>query len=136
MAHAIAKVLVDSPPASLRDGGVIREGYNEELDELRSISTRGKEWIAGIEGEGGDYFGPPVNCAARIMSAAWGGQILLTPEVSSVSPLPPRATLEDLGQHLLKKECDFFHKVNASGRSWRPASAAVKLSVIAPTVRT
>ena len=49
VAHAVAKVLVDAPPASLRDGGVIREGYNEELDELRSISTRGKEWIAGIE---------------------------------------------------------------------------------------
>jgi DNA mismatch repair protein MutS len=49
VAHAIAAVLVEAPPASLRDGGVIRKGYNEELDELRSISTRGKEWIAGIE---------------------------------------------------------------------------------------
>lgn len=49
VAHAIAAVLVDAPPASLRDGGVIRSGYHEELDELRSISTRGKDWIAGIE---------------------------------------------------------------------------------------
>lgn len=49
VAHAIASVLVDSPPASLRDGGVIRQGYNKELDELRQISRRGKEWIAAIE---------------------------------------------------------------------------------------
>jgi WD40 repeat protein/class 3 adenylate cyclase len=51
---------------------------------------------------GGDYFGPPVNATARIMSAAWGGQILLTPQVTRVSPLPPGATLLDLGEHLLK----------------------------------
>jgi DNA mismatch repair protein MutS len=49
VAHAIASVLVDSPPASLKDGGVIREGYSDELDELRSISRSGKEWIAAIE---------------------------------------------------------------------------------------
>jgi len=49
VAHAIASVLVDSPPPTLKDGGVIREGYHEELDELRSISYHGKEWIAGIE---------------------------------------------------------------------------------------
>jgi class 3 adenylate cyclase len=50
----------------------------------------------------GDYFGPPVNATARVMSAAWGGQVLLTPEVTEASPLPDQATLLDLGQHLLK----------------------------------
>jgi WD40 repeat protein/class 3 adenylate cyclase len=50
----------------------------------------------------GDYFGPPVNATARVMSAAWGGQILLTPEVTQASALPVQATLLDLGQHLLK----------------------------------
>jgi WD40 repeat protein/class 3 adenylate cyclase len=50
----------------------------------------------------GDYFGPAVNCTARVMAAGWGGQILLTPEVTGVSALPPRATLLDLGEHLLK----------------------------------
>ena len=49
VAHAVATVLVDSPPPGLKDGGVIREGYNEELDEIRSISHSGKKWIAGIE---------------------------------------------------------------------------------------
>jgi class 3 adenylate cyclase len=50
----------------------------------------------------GDYFGPAVNCTARIMAAAWGGQILLTPQVTSVSHVPPQANLQDMGQHLLK----------------------------------
>jgi len=49
VAHAIGTILVDAPPHTLRDGGVIREGYSQELDELRTISLRGKEWIAGIE---------------------------------------------------------------------------------------
>lgn len=49
VAHAIESMLVDSPPATIRDGGVIREGYDKELDELRSIKFSGKEWIAGIE---------------------------------------------------------------------------------------
>jgi class 3 adenylate cyclase len=50
----------------------------------------------------GDYFGPPVNATARVMAAAWGGQVLLTPQVTQASPLPPGATLLDLGEHLLK----------------------------------
>ncbi len=49
VAHAIAAVIVDSPPPTIRDGGVIREGYNSELDDLRDIRLHGKEWIAQIE---------------------------------------------------------------------------------------
>jgi DNA mismatch repair protein MutS len=51
VAHAIASILVSSPPASMKDGGFIKSGYNDELDELRSLSTQGKEWIAGIEAQ-------------------------------------------------------------------------------------
>ena len=36
-------------PVMLRDGGVIREGYDPEVDELRKASTEGKEWIATLE---------------------------------------------------------------------------------------
>jgi DNA mismatch repair protein MutS len=59
VAHAIEAVLVESPPASMKDGGVIREGYDEELDELRSMSKQGKEWIAGIEARERDATGIP-----------------------------------------------------------------------------
>ncbi|MEJ2735987.1 MAG: adenylate/guanylate cyclase domain-containing protein, partial [Anaerolineae bacterium] len=75
------------------------------IGELRirvGLHAGAAEWIAGVEGQAGDYFGPPVNCAARIMAAAWGGQILLTPEVSCASHLPAGVSLKDLGQHLLK----------------------------------
>ncbi|HBA27513.1 MAG TPA: DNA mismatch repair protein MutS [Nitrospinae bacterium] len=40
----------DEPPLSLKDGGLIKDGYSKELDELRSISRDGKEWIVRMEG--------------------------------------------------------------------------------------
>lgn len=45
----IGTAIVDEAPASLTDSGYIRTGYNSELDELRSISTSGKGFIAAIE---------------------------------------------------------------------------------------
>jgi len=49
LAEDIERHVVDSPPPSLKDGGVIREGVLPELDELRGISKGGRETIAGIE---------------------------------------------------------------------------------------
>ncbi len=51
---------------------------------------------------GEDYFGPVINRTARIMSAAWGGQILLTAEALRACRLPADAEVRDLGRHLLK----------------------------------
>ena len=45
----VARVLVDEPRALLREGGVIRDGVDPELDELRSTSRGGRATIAGIE---------------------------------------------------------------------------------------
>ena len=76
-----------------------------EIGELRiraGMHAGEAEFHASASTAEGDYFGPPVNATARVMSAAWGGQILLTPEVTRVSPLPPGAVLLDLGEHLLK----------------------------------
>ncbi len=42
----IQKALADELPLSLADGGVIRKGYNTELDEIRSLASGAKEWIA------------------------------------------------------------------------------------------
>ena len=39
----------DEPPVSLREGGIFKDGYNKELDELRSASTEGKAWIAQLQ---------------------------------------------------------------------------------------
>lgn len=45
----LRRALVDEPPALLRDGGIIREGYDEALDELRRASLDGKEWVASLQ---------------------------------------------------------------------------------------
>lgn len=42
----IERAIVDEPPVSARDGGVIRDGYSKELDELRTANTEGKKWLA------------------------------------------------------------------------------------------
>lgn len=45
----IKQALVEEPPASIRDGGLIAEGFNEDLDELREIARNGKKYIARIK---------------------------------------------------------------------------------------
>ncbi|MDE0398745.1 MAG: DNA mismatch repair protein MutS [Candidatus Poribacteria bacterium] len=40
-----------NPPVTIREGGVICDGYNEELDDLRQIVGQGKEWIAAMEAQ-------------------------------------------------------------------------------------
>ncbi len=42
----LSDALVDEPPLHLSDGGLIRDGYNGKLDELRQASRGGKKWIA------------------------------------------------------------------------------------------
>jgi DNA mismatch repair protein MutS len=46
---AIDQAIVDESPISVRDGGLIKAGYHEHLDELREASTNGKQWIAELE---------------------------------------------------------------------------------------
>lgn len=45
----IATGIEDEVPASIKDGNVIREGYNEELDELRKIQRSGKSFLTSLE---------------------------------------------------------------------------------------
>ncbi len=45
----LARSIVDDPPATIRDGGMIRAGYDAALDELRAISRDGRAWIARME---------------------------------------------------------------------------------------
>jgi DNA mismatch repair protein MutS len=46
---AIEQAVKPDAPMSLRDGGMIREGYHPGVDELRKASTEGKGWIASLE---------------------------------------------------------------------------------------
>ncbi len=45
----ISAAIIDSPPAAVNEGGIIRNGFSPELDELRDISLHGKEWIATLQ---------------------------------------------------------------------------------------
>ncbi|HBN94892.1 MAG TPA: DNA mismatch repair protein MutS [Firmicutes bacterium] len=45
----VAQAIVDEPAITLRDGNLIRDGYNSELDKLRQASSGGKNWIRDLE---------------------------------------------------------------------------------------
>ena len=45
----ITRAIVEEPPLTVREGGMIRDGYNEEADRLRHAKTEGKTWLAELE---------------------------------------------------------------------------------------
>ena len=49
LAVLIESAIVDAPPPTVNEGGMIRKGYNESLDELIKISRDGKGWLAELE---------------------------------------------------------------------------------------
>ncbi len=49
LVESIARAVVEEPPALLRDGGYVRDGFDPALDELRSASREGKDWIASLQ---------------------------------------------------------------------------------------
>jgi len=49
LVETLGQAIVDEPPALLRDGGFIRDGFDAGLDELHSASREGKDWIASLQ---------------------------------------------------------------------------------------
>ncbi len=49
LAKMIGNAIVEEPPVSVREGGMIKSGFSEELDELRDISSNSKQWIAAFQ---------------------------------------------------------------------------------------
>ncbi len=47
----IGQALCDDPPIAMKEGGIIREGYHEEVDRLRNAKSEGKNWLAKLEAE-------------------------------------------------------------------------------------
>ncbi len=45
----IESSIVDDPPISVKEGGIIKSGFDEEVDRLRDAATNGKEWILSLE---------------------------------------------------------------------------------------
>jgi DNA mismatch repair protein MutS len=47
----IQESIHDEPPVSMKDGGVIRDGYREELDTFRAAATQGRKWLAEYQAQ-------------------------------------------------------------------------------------
>ncbi len=45
----IDRAIIEDPPISVKEGGMIKKGYNEEVDELKSATTDGKKWLMELE---------------------------------------------------------------------------------------
>ncbi|PKN91690.1 MAG: hypothetical protein CVU44_17400 [Chloroflexi bacterium HGW-Chloroflexi-6] len=74
----------------------------EDWGSLDSLKIRIGLHAGETEERNNDYFGIHVSRAARVMAAAWGGQILLTPEVLAQTACPAGISMQDLGKHMLK----------------------------------
>ncbi len=80
-----------------------REICAEKWPEQTPIKVRIALNTGDAETRDGDYFGPPLNRAARLLAAGHGGQILIAHSTQSlIKELPPGATLRDLKTHRLK----------------------------------
>ncbi len=51
IADEVRRAIVDEPPMQIKDGGVFREGWLPELDELRNASSLGRQWIADLQNQ-------------------------------------------------------------------------------------
>ncbi len=47
----IGDAIQEEPPLALHDGGIIKDGYNEQIDRLRAAKSDGKTWLASLEAE-------------------------------------------------------------------------------------
>lgn len=45
----IDKAIIEEPPISVKEGGMIKKGYNSEVDELKTATTDGKQWLMQLE---------------------------------------------------------------------------------------
>ena len=57
LCESLESALVDDCPLLARDGGLIRDGYSEELDELRKLAAGGKQWIAEYQSREAERIG-------------------------------------------------------------------------------
>jgi DNA mismatch repair protein MutS len=49
VAKLIQAAIVDHPPLKLSEGGIIKEGYHKELDEIRALKTDSQTWLASYQ---------------------------------------------------------------------------------------
>jgi len=98
---AVFDSVSDSLSAALDSQRALEE---EQWGPTGSLRVRMGIHAGDTESREGDYFGPAMNRAARIMAAGHGGQVLVsgTAAASASGYLPPGVQLRDLGMHRLK----------------------------------
>src|SRR5829696_5978685 len=76
----------------------------EDFSDVGGIKVRMAIHAGPAESRDNDYFGQGMNCCARLLGIAYGGQILISAAAADMThgELPPQASLLDLGQHRLK----------------------------------
>ena len=47
----VEEAIKEDPPLAMKEGGIIRDGYHEEVDRLRSAKSDGKDWRAKLEAD-------------------------------------------------------------------------------------
>ena len=82
--------------------GIQRGIQGVDWGEIGELRVRVVVHAGEAEERGGDYFGSAVIRGFRMLAAAWGGQVLVTPEVKGLCLLPEGASFIDLGVHQLK----------------------------------
>jgi DNA mismatch repair protein MutS len=55
--NTIDRAITENPSIELTEGGIVREGYNDQLDEFRAIEQEGKRWIEDLEAEEREWTG-------------------------------------------------------------------------------
>ncbi|MDH4227330.1 MAG: DNA mismatch repair protein MutS [Deltaproteobacteria bacterium] len=86
-AGLIARSVRENTAATLKDGGVIADGYSAELDELRKIGGGGKEWVAGLESSERKKTG--INTLKVGYNRVFGYYIEITQSAMKNACLPP-----------------------------------------------
>jgi predicted ATPase/class 3 adenylate cyclase len=101
--HAVFSTAADALEAALEAQRALltKEDWPEETGPLQ---VRMALHVGVTEERDGEYFGPPVNRVARLLSAGHGGQVLLSLAIQELvrDQLPPDVELRNLGEHRLK----------------------------------
>jgi len=101
---AFCAVFPTAPDALEAALEIQRRLLSSEWEQTGPLRVRMALHTGAAEERDGDYFGPPLNRVARLLSAAHGGQVLLSLPTQELvrDQLPTQTSLRDLGEHRLK----------------------------------
>ncbi|MCA8970019.1 MAG: DNA mismatch repair protein MutS, partial [Planctomycetes bacterium] len=112
LASKIEQRIADEPPIPLREGGLIRAGFDAELDELREIGRKGKGWMAEFEAAEAERAGIPT---LRVGYNRVFGYYVEIPRSADTSSLPDhyvrKQTVKNAERYVTPELADFERKV-------------------------